>query len=69
MITEQFKHNSVMLIIHLAAQGKLDRLDLQILAAQSEVVGIGYKRIGKMLGVPVSTIQSRVKKISTLIGA
>jgi hypothetical protein len=55
--------NLAVQIIRLAADGKLDRLDLQILALKSHDSGIGYKRMGKVLGVPVGTIQSRSKKI------
>lgn len=59
--------SNLILIIHLTGQGKLDRLDHQIMAIQSSDYPIGYKRIAAILKKPVSTIQGRIKKIRALM--
>ena len=62
MISDNLIH-----IIHLAGEGKLDKLDMRILSTQSTRSGIGYKSISSLLRVPVSTIQDRCRKIRTLL--
>ena len=51
------------LIIHLAGEGKLDRLDMQIIAIRENDLHIGYRELSRILKKPCSTIQYRLNKI------
>ena len=61
--------DNLIFILHLAAQGKLDRLDMQIMCLQSGQADISYGELACLLARPRSTIQMRVKKIRTLLQA
>jgi DNA-binding Lrp family transcriptional regulator len=59
--------DNLILILHLAADGKLDRLDMQILRIQSERGPVGALLLAKTLHTPRATIQFRLKKIKGLM--
>jgi hypothetical protein len=62
-VNNMSEKNDLMMLLHLFADGKLDRLDMQILRVQSEHSMIGTLAISKLLKVPRSTVQVRIKKI------
>lgn len=56
-------------VVHLIAEGRLDRLDAQILVVQSNHPTAGSMMIGQVLGVPRSTVKRRIKKIRLVMNS
>lgn len=63
----RYQHTAVS-IIRLAADGKLDRLDLRIIDALIDDCTAGARRIAKAVGSPVTTVQERMARLRRLVG-